>query len=229
MKPLLLPDGRSVNVCLERKNVKNINIRIKPDGVVYVSAGRRVPEKYILELLLERSRFITSALDELAARRPASGVPVLHYLGESFPLETTLSDDTRAVLTDGKLRVFSPDITDGDRLAAIIKSWQTEQFMPLCDSLNKEVCAAFRSEGYDVPLSVLRIKDMKTRWGSCSFRSGRMSISLRLCEYPVGCVRAVFYHEYAHYLHPDHSRAFYRVLYEIFPEYEKYNRLLKAK
>ena len=42
MKRIIELDGRTVEYDLERKNVKNLNLRIKADQSVYVSANHKV-------------------------------------------------------------------------------------------------------------------------------------------------------------------------------------------
>ncbi len=49
---------------LRYKKVKNINVRIKPDGSVNVSANKRVPEKIIDEFIKSKSDFIIKALEK---------------------------------------------------------------------------------------------------------------------------------------------------------------------
>lgn len=63
LKQIVLND-RTVCYNLEYKKVKNINIRIKSDGIVYVSAAKVVSEKYIQELLIKKSDFILRAVDK---------------------------------------------------------------------------------------------------------------------------------------------------------------------
>ena len=58
-------DGYEISYVIERKSVKNINIRIKPDGVVYISANKAVPEKYILELLEHDKNKIISIIEKI--------------------------------------------------------------------------------------------------------------------------------------------------------------------
>ena len=49
---------------LQYKKVKNINLRIKPDGSINVSANRRVPQKAIDEFVMSKAEFIIRALDK---------------------------------------------------------------------------------------------------------------------------------------------------------------------
>lgn len=52
---------------LTRKAVKNINLRIKPDGTILVSANTGVPGAYIDNMVREKQAFIFRALEKYAA------------------------------------------------------------------------------------------------------------------------------------------------------------------
>ncbi len=56
-------NGIIIKYELVRKRVKNINMRIKPDLTVSVSASPRVPLKYIDDFVLKKSDFILDAID----------------------------------------------------------------------------------------------------------------------------------------------------------------------
>lgn len=60
----IIVSGRKIEYELTRKRVTNINLRIKPNGKVMVSAGYRVPEKFIEEFLISKADFISNALDK---------------------------------------------------------------------------------------------------------------------------------------------------------------------
>ena len=51
-----------INYTLHIKNVKNINLRIKPDGSVHVSANRFVKRSVIDEFVKSKETFILKAL-----------------------------------------------------------------------------------------------------------------------------------------------------------------------
>lgn len=58
----LFLNGREIQYDLQYKNVKNINMRIKPDGTIHVSANKRVPQKIIESFVLSKAEFILKAL-----------------------------------------------------------------------------------------------------------------------------------------------------------------------
>ena len=56
-------EGGTLTYRLERKPVKNINLRVKSDGSVVVSANRSVSAAHIDNLVREKENFIRKALD----------------------------------------------------------------------------------------------------------------------------------------------------------------------
>lgn len=65
---------------LQYKSVKNINLRIKPDGSICVSANKRVPQNAIDEFVISKQTFILNALERL---KEISDKPKKQYYTES--------------------------------------------------------------------------------------------------------------------------------------------------
>ena len=57
-------NGRIIRYDLQYKKVKNINLRIKPDGTVNVSANKYVSRKTVDEIVLSKADFIIKALEK---------------------------------------------------------------------------------------------------------------------------------------------------------------------
>ena len=53
-----------------------------------------------------------------------------------------------------------------------------------------------------------QIRDMKTRWGSCSTATGKIRINLRLAQKDPECLDYVLVHELAHLKQADHGPHF---------------------
>jgi predicted metal-dependent hydrolase len=62
----------------------------------------------------------------------------------------------------------------------------------------------------------LKVVAMKTRWGSCS--PGAIRVHWQVMMAPRHLVRYVVAHEVCHLRHPDHSRAFWRLLHRVMPD-----------
>ena len=67
--------GKTVSYNLSVKNVKNINLRIKSDGSVNVSANRFVPVQKIEEFMQSKADFILNAIEKYSNMPPVELTP----------------------------------------------------------------------------------------------------------------------------------------------------------
>jgi len=73
----------------------------------------------------------------------------------------------------------------------------------------------------------IAVRDMKTRWGSCSLRTGTLAFSRRLCAMPREAQEYVVVHEFCHFAHPDHSPAFWAAVQAVLPDYKRRKAMLR--
>lgn len=78
MKRIVL-SGKEIEYSLERKSVKNINLRIKSDGKIFVSANRFVPVGKIEDFIISKSDFVLNALEKFSK---AKKTPLTQYFDE---------------------------------------------------------------------------------------------------------------------------------------------------
>ncbi len=229
MKQIILPDGRELCYELIRKRVKNINFRIKDEDVVMVSASSKVPIKYIEQCLAKRAEFFFGAFEKIKARKAAQekSAECVKWLGKELPVVVYDNSRETAVFDENECRVFTKDF-GAENVQNLIRTARLERFKALCAELNEQVRTELKARGFEPPPAVITIKEMKSRWGSCSYKRGHISINLRLADYPRETVLSVFWHEYAHFWHHDHSDRFYRFLLDLYPDYYKHNNVLKT-
>ena len=116
------------------------------------------------------------------------------------------------------------------------KKEQTEKIKKLNDG---EICQCFetakdviekKAEYFSSLIGVrygrIKLKKMRTRWGSCS-SEGNMNFNFLLALTPEYVLSGVVAHEVCHLKHMNHSRSFYDELYKIYPEYERCRIWLK--
>ena len=150
----------------------------------------------------------------------------VRWLGREYPVRIIANSRECAVLEQEEFRVFTR-IPETEHVRLLLRNLLAENFTLLCRELNDEVRSSLISSGIVPPPTRIAIKDMKSRWGSCTWAKGHISINFRLAAYPRETVLSVFWHEYAHYWHHDHSARFYAFLGKHYPEYRKWNSLLK--
>lgn len=162
-------------------------------------------------------------------KRSEINTETVNWLGKEYPVRIIHNARELAVLDEIECRVFTRLGGDGEYVLSLIQRAVADRFTALCRELNEEVRAELMRCGLTPPPTQITIKDMKSRWGSCSYTRGHISINIRLAAYPRETVLSVLWHEYAHYWHHDHSRKFYDFLLDMYPEYFRWNDLLKEK
>lgn len=229
MKTITLSDGRTLTYELIRKRVKNINFRPKEDGIVYVSANSRATVKEIERFLNDRADFFFEAFEKLRKRSEKSEIntSTVTWLGREYPVHIIQNLRETAVFDESEFRVFTRMGDSSEYVLGLIREAVSRHFAELCRELNAEILNELAAYGLKPPPTQITIKDMKSRWGSCSYTRGHISINVRLAAYPRETVKAVFWHEYAHYWHHDHSQRFYDYLKKYYPEYFKWHEFLK--
>ena len=88
------------------------------------------------------------------------------------------------------------------------------------------MCIRDRFEKYGVERPQLRIRDMKSRWGTCHVKKGIVTLNKRLLAAPRGAVEYVVLHELCHLIYPDHSKQFYDFLAVMMPDWKERKQLL---
>ena len=84
IKRSVVVDGREICYLLERKKVKNLNLRVRKNGSVFVSANAMVPCREIDKFIRSKGTYVLKAIDhfrEMAQYKPR---PKEYVSGESF-------------------------------------------------------------------------------------------------------------------------------------------------
>ena len=84
----------------------------------------------------------------------------------------------------------------------------------------------FWAKKYNLDFSEINIKNMTSRWGSCS-SLGAITLNLHLMRLPLELIDYVILHELAHLKHHNHSERFWTFLDKICPESDVFNKKLK--
>ncbi len=234
-RTLILPrSGQSVSVTCEIKNVINYNLRVREDGTIHLSAPRRTTVAEMEAFLVEHEDWLLGAMQRMEARRAArpalrgETTDTLPYLGTTLTVlwQAGTPAGVEAELARGILRVTLPDPADPAWRQAAIETFEKNE----TDRLVRELVALyhplFAARGVPYPAHI-RVKTMKTRWGSCASHNGSLNFAARLCEYPRAFAEYVVVHELCHFLHPDHSTAFWREVERVLPDYRVRERIGK--
>lgn len=74
---------------------------------------------------------------------------------------------------------------------------------------------------------IIKVRDMRTRWGSCHPAKRQITLAARLALQPPEAVEYVVVHEYCHFVHPDHQAGFWALVASILPDWKARRALLR--
>lgn len=217
--------GREIYYNLERKNVKNINLRIKADQCICVSASDRVSDKVIEDFLKSKSGYILRSLDYYVEIAKYAPKPKRYVDGESFRI---LGHDRRLKVVQGKKNFVESDesyiflvVKDTTNLELKkrtmdkwIKNYCKEVLLAVCENIYP------RFQKYGIQFPELRFRNMVSRWGSCQSKRRILTFNFSLVEVSLSCIEYVVTHEFTHFLQPNHSKKFYDQLAVFMPDWQ---------
>ena len=177
-REIILGD-RTIKYDLQYKKVKNINLRIKPDGSINVSVNKRVPQKVIDEFIISKADFIIRVLEKY----------------KNIPATVQ-----KQYFTEDEVK---------------------EQIHDLCN----KVFPYYEKRGIKYP--EIKFRKMVSRWGSCNTKKGILTFSTNLMYAPAECIEYVVWHEFTHFLQPNHSSKFYDELAKVYPNWKECRKKLK--
>lgn len=212
-----------------RKDVKHVRISVHPpDGRVLVSVPRRVRDAELRELLRVRLPWIRSKRAEMLAREPQERheyVPGEQHLfgGERFVLRVTESSTPGVRLGAGIMELHVPPGSSHEQRAAVLERWYRARLAERAAAL----CAEWEPR-LGVRAAEVRMRRMKTRWGSCNPRARRVWLNLELIKRHDACLEYVLVHELVHLLEASHGPRFKALMDGFLPGWRVHREALKA-
>ena len=212
----------TIPVEVVRKRVRNFNLRVRTDGTAVLS----MPERSTLAAAQDMLDCHASWLEE-RMRRYEAAQTVPHALergwfalwGEKRPL--------RLVEEAGRKRTRLMEDERGFVLM-VGAGHTSDELREQCDhALDARYRAEVRAAAsaliarYEEILAVdvggWSVRNMRTRWGSCTPAKATIRLSAQLAAYPPACLEYVVAHELAHMLERNHTPRFYDIVRAAMP------------
>lgn len=221
-----------IEFIFERKNIKNINLRIRYNGNVYVSAPQNVTENIVDSFVVSKCKYIKNAVDSFE-RNDISKADMQYVSGENVTIlgknmRIRIEKDSHEYISCDGVYVFihvkRPDYYN--RKKNLLNNWLNEQCINVFNEIMQEVHKKFIPYGITYPQ--LKLRNMSSRWGSCLPDKEIIILNKRLIEAPKNCIEYVIYHEFCHFIHPNHSKNFYSLLQVMLPDWRESKKILES-
>lgn len=208
------------NVCevniMKRKGSRRMTIRIRPEGEVRMTIPYYISFRDAERFIEKKSDWIEKTRTRSMQNRNEKP----QYTDDNLPrtkyhefLLTTVNDEELSFrITQGLCEIFVPEKTEVG--SEEVQEWIHYAFT---ETLRREAkvilvnrCKELALE-MGISLNNIRVKNMKSRWGSCSTRSN-INLNIHLMRLPDHLSDYVIYHELVHTIHPNHGPKFWKEL-----------------
>ena len=222
-------DGNAISYTLERKPVKNINLRIRADQCVYVSAPKDVAAKMVDAFVVEKSAYILRALKkfkdknrETVSENKFVNGETVKFLGRNLRLKVKNASRSKVESDESYVTLYVKDVQDADLKKRVLRKKCKDEITAICKKVYPQV------KKYGIAFPEIQLREMVSRWGSCSPKKGFMTFNTALIAMPVSCIEYVVTHEFTHFLYPNHSKKFYQQLATFMPDWEERKKRLEG-
>lgn len=206
-----------------------MNLRIHAsDGRVSISVPFRMGHEEITKFLISHIDWIRrkqkAATVHITTARPKFVTGEIHFfLGHAYRLRLIEDHKPENVLLtkDDIMELHVHPDTDRAERGAILELWYRRQLETI---LPKIAYTWERKIG--VSIAELRIRKMKTRWGSCNIPARRIWINLELIKRPVHCIEFILIHEMLHMIERRHDNRFYSLMDRFMPQWREHAKEL---
>lgn len=222
---------RTIEFELIRKNVKNINLNVKPDMRIIVSTNSKVPLDYILKFVKEKAPWIVKNVgyfkdvqpEQISVKEYVSGESY-KYLGKQYRLKVEECEEESVKYYQGFIELKVKDRNDHLRKQKLVSEWFREKsVLSFQDSL-KRVYPLI--EKYGIKKPEIQIRTMKARWGSCIKDKNIIMLNFELIKAPKFCIDYVMLHELAHFKYRNHDGDFYNFMTMLMPDWKQRKEIL---
>lgn len=220
--------------CTVRRSsrAKRLRLVVRP-GAIELVAPVGMSEAKALSFLAQHREWAEAKAREFQLKMPARSGPgrfcdleTIPWQGRETPLHIKEDDCRRvSVRVDAEIRITLPrDLGDNrDRAARRALSLWMSRWL----ARKVEALAGQHAFAAGVAVRQIRIKAMKTRWGSCGPHND-ININWLLALVPEPVLEYVVIHELCHIRERNHSPAFWSLVGRHCPDYLRHRRWLKV-
>ena len=223
----LIVGGLPIEI-IRKRSLKNLYVRINPpEGNVTVSTPTELTDEDIKLFVLKKLPEINKVRDKMLSQERQSKREYVsgesHYLwGKPYRLQVIYEGTTHSIMkTPTKIILTVPEGTDMETREKLFIEWYRQELKRALDSV-AESC----EKKTGIHADEYRIKNMRTRWGTCNIDKRRIWINLQLAKKPAECLGYVVIHELVHLIEKNHTNRFHALVEEYCPTWKEAKKIL---
>lgn len=220
-------DGIKIKV-IKKTSMKNLYLRVKQGSGEIVLTAPKVSDEYIMQFVRTKLEVLRQHIEDSKKRNTDSDKKFVdgekHFLwGKAYTLRVVDSKDFPA-MSENEIFIYVKDLSDSKEIERNLNEFYRRELR-----LKLETFLKLAEDMAGVSSNEVRIKNMKTRWGTCNIKDRRVWVSLNLAKYDEICLLYILLHELTHLKEKNHTKRFYKILDETFSMRKECDEMLKIK
>ena len=210
---------------------RTLGLEVHRDLRVVIRAPLACPEELVNRYVARHRRWIMRQLAQLQQLPPPRARPryteneAQLFQGRSYRLELQPQQRSKVALAEDAIVVGGIGASNSTTVESALARWYLARAKVECPRMLARCHAHPRFARFPLPL--LRIRSMRTRWGTMCVQRG-MTLNTVLIQAPPECMEYVIFHELCHLSYRGHGARFYQLLTAVLPDWEARKRLLEA-
>jgi hypothetical protein len=205
-----------------KKPIKNLHLRVYPPlGQVKISAPLRVSLTHIREFVTAHLDWIDQQQQKIRAQQIDPQLALTeqthYYRGSGYALQVEEHHAVvGVVLRADSIILQVPPRLDAGQHKYILEQWYHRQLLALLAPL-----IGHWEQQLQVSVVKFSVRQMKTRWGSCTPGRRTLRFNLELVKRSPACLEYVVVHELVHLLEPSHNKRFRAFMDKFLPQWRE--------
>lgn len=200
-------DGIFYNVEVNKKKIKNLYIRYK-DETIFLNTPFLIKDRDVYKMLDDNINTLRRMIKRGVKKDESL------FLGQQVDI-VVISNLAKPECINNKLFV-----KDRNKIDEAYKYLAEPIFKKRLDDL-------YRLFVEDIPYPVLKIRKMTSRWGVCNRKNNSVTLNLDLIKWDIIYLDYVIIHELSHFVHFNHSHAFWETVSKYCPSYKIIRKKLR--
>jgi predicted metal-dependent hydrolase len=215
-------ESGNLQALLIRSPRRTVSLQVNPDLSLVIKAPSDTPEPFLRDFLERRRPWVERHLARMARIKAAAPEwrdgGKLPFLGKDLELSLEAGARARARFSEGRIIATAKDPGDAEEArTAVERLFSREAAIRFPEMLDTCLAKAAKRR---FPRPELRVRTMRSRWGSCDAKAGVITLNSRLLRFRPEVIECVIMHELAHFKYRRHGPRFYSLLAELCPDYE---------
>lgn len=198
-------DGIEIEVT--KKRIRSFRLRVSREGKVFCSVPLLASKRQIADFIESKSEWIKKTSSKIIKSNQKSQ----KLSSESVAAKFGLTESDFISAENPTKRAYS-------------KKWKDACKEVFLESISRHL--KFFEDG-KIPEFTLKMRAMKSLWGSCNRRTNVVTLNYELLRFPQKCIDYVVFHELTHFLFINHDKNFYGYISRFMPDYKERVKMMK--